>query len=404
MMYWVLHIIIIGGLGFLYQRKFGMHFSLVIYWTALVLKLSAGIILGFIFFEYYGIGDTISFHRQALDIADQPFNEYLATLFETSSYRNSLQPRVLFFTKLISIFLLISGGSYWITSLYLSLISFFASCYVVNVLSKIYPQFKWIYITSFLFIPTIVFWSSGVIKESITYSALIFLVVAFIKINKTNKLGLIEWLLSIIGLYIMWRVKHYLLITFLLFISFTWLIQLLKSSSNYTKWMTIPLLFVALIATQWVHPYLKIDRLPQTIYENNQAIISKTDVEDQLTIDIKTPTWSSVINEIPEAVRTGLFRPSLIDPTPIWGWIHRIENTVLILLMILSLLLLSKSKNDIDLAYVVAGLVSICLLATLLALTTPNFGTLVRYKTAFMPFLFLLSSILPFQYFTSKTS
>lgn len=403
-MMWTIHTALIGFIAIIAFNQFKQVIKPSIYWIALVLKLASGIILGWIFVAFYESGDTIHFFQEAKELASVPFNEYMEKLFEISSYQTTNQPRVVFFTKIISFLALITDGNYWISSLYLSLISFLSSCYFVTKLARLYPSLLKLSILCFLFIPTIIFWSSGILKDTLAYSAVLITVTTILSIYHSHIPSHSNKALTLVAIFILWRIKHYLLITLLLFAGVLFFLQLVKSKKTSTKWLAIAILGSSLIASQFIHPYLNLSRITETLYENNHAINLKTDQEDLLNILIEEPSWSSILREVPLALKTGLFRPSLFDKTSIWGMLHQVENTLLTVLAVLSILLIFKEKLKLDRTLIAASILSVLFLATLLALSTPNFGTLVRYKNAFMPFLFLVSSILPYRYFTSKAS
>ena len=129
MIYWIIHILIVGMISLLFYRQFHADFPGWVYWSSLLLKLAAGVVVGLIFFHHYEMGDTIVFFNNAVEISSLPLSDYLATLVSPSTYETTHQPRVLFFTKFLSFFTLITGNSYWLSSIYLSLISFFSTWY-----------------------------------------------------------------------------------------------------------------------------------------------------------------------------------------------------------------------------------------------------------------------------------
>lgn len=360
-----------------------------IYWLALALKLSAGIVLGLIFYQYYGSGDTITFFESAKNFNGNSLDD---------------QPRTQFFIYFIRPIVWFSGGSYWISSLYLSLISFVCTWYSVNILARLYPEIKSVIVLCFLFIPSIVFWSSGLIKDSLAFAVLSVAVTSAIKIYKTSRLTLLEIILLLASLLILLKIKHYLFITFLLFAGILISIMIFKKlNKRWSILLSLAILGLAMITTQFVHPYLEIDRIPWTLYENNQAILKKSNPEDRLNIEMEGDQWVDVFSNIPKAFHAGLMRPSILDKTSIWGWVHRVENFVLTALLMMSLILIMKSKSTIDPPLLIAAILCITMLAVMLPLSTPNFGTLVRYKNAYMPYLFLISSILPYRYLASQT-
>ncbi len=404
MIYWIVNIAIIAIAAGLYYKQYNHGLSVWIFGSALIMKLIAGMMVGWIFYNYYQSGDTILFFEESKKIASLPWSEYVETLRAPSTYLTSNRPRVLFFTKLLSFFTLITGGSYWLASLYLSLISFLASWFLVTTLIRITPANKNPVIFCFFFIPTIVFWSSGILKDSITFGALLYLVAISIKVYYSKKVPLLEWLIACVALFVLFRVKHYILISFIVFAGLVVFTKLIKETNLVRRITAFSIGILAIVATQFVHPYLRFDRLALTVYETNQAILEKSDPINRLNLEIEKPALESIAKHIPMAVQIGLFRPSVFDHSTIWGWLHRLENLLLLFLFALSIILYFKIKPKIEVPLILSAVVTIILLATMLALSTPNFGTLVRYKNAFLPFFFLLCSILPYQYFTSKST
>ncbi|NQZ78880.1 MAG: hypothetical protein HRT61_22605 [Ekhidna sp.] len=258
-------------------------------------------------------------------------------------------------------------------------------------------------IISLLFIPSIIFWSSGILKDTIASAALMVLVANFIMVYKQLKIDWKNILMIAVTGFVLIKIKHYLAIAAIFFAGI--LIAHMVFKRFKTKWgflLGIALLCTAMTATQLIHPYLNVERLPWVLYENNQAIISKTKDTSNTGILIEGNDWSSILSQIPKALLTGLFRPSINDSIPAYGVIHQIENMILGSLLIMSLIIALKKKIELDKPLLVASISAILLLAVLLSLSTPNFGSLVRYKNAYMPFLFIISSVLPFRYLTSK--
>ena len=386
-MYWAVHTIILIALSFLLWRFSKSNIPTPIFLTGLGLKLGAGIVLGLIFYKYYGSGDTIIFFEAA----------------RSSGSLNQLnQPRTEFFIYLITPLVKLSGGSYWISSLWLSFISFCGCWYLVNTLIHIHPKIKSLALGCFLFIPTVIFWSSGILKDTLAFSAIAVIVAVIHIIYHKKRVNILEILLLLVGGFILVKLKHYLFITILLYSGLMISFSIIKILNSKWKWaLVLTTILAMVVGSQIVHPYLKIDRLAWAIYENNKAITVLTESSKRLDLEIENGTWQSVINEIPTAIQIGLFRPSFFDQVPKWGLIHQVENFILTTLIVFSIILLFKTNNAIDKPTVISAVVCILLLAVMLPLSTPNFGTLVRYKNAYLPYLFLISSILPYRYLTS---
>lgn len=404
MILWSLHIIILGALAYLLIRFVKEELKIVVFFSALGIRLVTGIIAGLMFYSLYPGTDSVSFYETSMTVIDN-FSVWSIWSGDFDPGNYARQPRVIFFIQILSTLLFLSGGSYWIATLYFSFLSFVASIYFVIQFNRLFPELKPLAISCFLFLPSVLFWSSGILKDTVSFSAFIILIAQILKLYKGVRLNFLEMLIGILSLLILFKIKHYLLITALLFTGIILAIVWFKKLSGTIKWIAPIISILAFfLMTQFVHPYLTINRIPQTIYDNNTTITNNTSEEKKLGIVLENPDWVSVVKASPEALSTGLFRPNLFDKTPIWGLWHKIENFTLLSLVFLSLLIAIKNKPSVNWWLIVPSLLCILMLATLLAMTTPNLGTLVRYKNAFMPFFFLICSIWPYKYLTSKTS
>ncbi|MEO1254445.1 MAG: hypothetical protein AAFY41_06110 [Bacteroidota bacterium] len=240
-------------------------------------------------------------------------------------------------------------------------------------------------------------------KDTLTFSAVAIIIAILHKFYHTQKVNAFELLFLIASGFILLRLKHYLFITVIIYASVLLSIITAKKFANKWKWGAVCFLLIASFTIiQHVHPYLNVNRLAWVLYQNNKSIIQKSDPAKSLDLQIEDDSWSAVLKELPKAIHVGLFRPSFLDKVPPMGFIHQLENMIISTLIILSIILLLKEKHLLDKPLIISAISCILLLAALLPLSTPNFGTLVRYKNAYMPFLLLLSSILPYKYLFNK--
>jgi hypothetical protein len=368
-----------------------------IFWSSLLLKLGAGIILGIIYQSYYGTGDTLRFFELASDIADQPLAQHIKIIFSDHPITSN-EPRVDFFVRYLSLFARLTGGSYWLTSVYCSLVSFIASLYAVHYLIRLFAHLQAPIIVSFLFLPSVVFWTSGITKESMAYAALLLVVLFFIKfLNKETRL--IDLIVLLISSAVLWKVKHYLLISGILFGGGITAIVLSRNGSKLQLTLAFVVVLISFFLTQCIHPFLNYHRAPLTLFENNKNILDKTSPEKRLPIRMNQPTWSEVVRNLPIAAYYGLLKPNILDKTVWLGIIHRIENFILLALILQSLFTLFIAPYKVDIPFVLVSVGCILFLTTFLALSSPNFGSLVRYKSVVMPFYFLIVSVVPYMYF-----
>jgi len=99
-----------------------------------------------------------------------------------------------------------------------------------------------------------------------------------------------------------------------------------------------------------------------------------------------------MLRNAPLALFSGLFRPFFWEAQNAFQLLAAFENAVLFLLTIVSIKKLKNLWLSADRLLIFSALAYCILLGVFLALSTPNFGTLSRYRTCFLPFLFFLVS------------
>ena len=207
------------------------------FFPAVLLRLSAGIILGMIYFYYYGAGDSLVFDTAARGIInsnDFQVTEYLhflikgpsSTLIKSFPVLN--EPRSTFLIKIISFFYLTTGSNYWLTGLYFSLLSFIGSWKLLSTIIKYNPGMKWPALVGLLYTPAFVFWTSGVLKESIAWFCIALTVGFYLDFSNNRMISIGRSLMTLILIYILWQLKYYYAAVLILFLGPLWLYRFLQ--------------------------------------------------------------------------------------------------------------------------------------------------------------------------------
>lgn len=406
----------------------------------LCLKILAGIVVGLFFQRYYGYGgDSWNIHHSATELSQivwQNPRAYIRLLFFNEyyqlphlSYPNMWeQPRYLFVAKLISILSMFTKGSYWLTSFYLSLFSFFGLWQLANTLSKQFPATRWAAIAAFLLFPSVVFWSSGVQKESLALGVIGLIIHQFLQaLLPSQKLSTIFWakssLMWLVGIAWLWQLKFYYmggLIPVLLTIALVhWVIQkwwtsitpivrLRRSLLLYVVFLA-SLLFLASLS----HPKLHLSEFMHVLVLNHNASFNFSSPDDVIHYTRVgggyfniTSSPSSLLYNTPLAFFSGLLRPFIWEVNNKVKLLAGLENLwVMLLLVYAAFFVLRKQvrsyleQNTQIFILLVGTLTYITLLAILLALASPNLGSLSRYKVGFLPLMAYLLHIPLSQYF-----
>lgn len=370
--------------------------------SGLWLKILSGCAVGLLYMDHYGAGDTLHYFRDAATLADVARNDvssYLYILQSSTAVSLDLvlvEPRAFFLTKIASLFALISMNNYWVISAYLSALSFLGSWRFVIMLRKYIPQLYVPGLFSFVFFPSVVFWTSGLIKESISFGSLIFLASIFLQGWFEKRLPALLFVAGLFAAWILWSLKYYYLAIFgavaatslLQGFVFSPLFRIRKRRQEVFLWICTTLALMALAMT--IHPNFAPDRFMTVIVENHDAFLRYSENHDVIHFSSLSPTIFSMLQNAPLALTSSLFRPFIWEATNALQILAALENLVVLLLFISSLFNLKRVATYSSLTLVLGVATYVIVLGIFLALSTPNFGTLIRYRIGFYPFFLLI--------------
>jgi hypothetical protein len=405
-----LHLPVFFFLIYLLWRSAGNKTLRQFFWPALLLKLMAGVMLGWVYQRYLGAGDTWGFHTETLKVivaAKEHPGQYFRLLFFNElgqipigysrwpEYSNSF-----FFIKLLSLLYFMTGNSYWFSGFYLSLFSFWGSWYLVEKLNTNFPEYGTASVIAFLFFPSVFFWTSGVSKDSVLMGSLCLTAGLFLQLSLTRYSGKAIGGILLLGasMYLLWKIKFFLAAV-LLVLLFTWLLLqwltpkmkgLQPRRNQFLAWLM--LLLVGAFIASFAHPTFNLDFFAQHIVWNYKNIMALTDKANPLlTFPDLQPSLPSVLENAPSAILQMLFRPFLWEPAPLIYKVIALENLLLLLLVITTVFNQLRIKKVLPLpSFLAVLLVFFCISAVLVTLPTPNLGSLNRYRAPLLPFFVLI--------------
>lgn len=398
----MIHVGIIGILLFTMAVFWKANYPKWSFYLAFTLKALATIVTGIYYLQYEKSGDLIHYFTEAIRFNEaytSSIQQYIQALFTADISAADDNWHSVFFIKFIAPFALFTQGDFWITSLYMTLIAFGLTWRATVLISQAYQR-KWLVYIAFFIVPSTLVWSGGLFKESISNGCFFLLVTYMVHLSsRTGSSGFHpkDWLqtgILILCWLILIKIRFYLAGLSLIFIVLgSWLRWF--NGSTWIRWSTLLMfLLFGFFSMQLFHPYLRPDRLPLTFYENYLQIQAATDPEQAINYPNLAPNYSGLIITIPQASITGIFRPMIFET---WDWEYlpfQIEKLSFLLLFLISL----RSIPTIRLKSMeMIGIFILILLATSLAIASPNFGSLIRYQSVYTPFLFILVGFLPLQ-------
>lgn len=390
------------------------------YVSGLFSKILGVISFCLIYAYYYDGGDTFVYFNNANSLTnilfDNPsvFFSIMAGNFNADNFvvfsKYSWQlfywkdPQAFLVIRFITPFLFLGMKCYLLTSIVIAYITYSGVWRLYLLFVEHFPDMKKDMAIAILFMPSVCFWGSGILKDSITLSAASWLVYGFYHLFiKSSKKKILYFSIAIfISSYLILSIKPYIFfsIIFGLLIWLTFLkLKLIKS--NFHRVLIFPSIFIL----SW---FIGSGIITQTgslvggSYENVDKMVNKADASrkdllrsiqyGQNNFDIgyyDKNSFVSILGKVPQAIVAGLFRPFLWEVRNIVMLLSGLENLIITLFTIYiffrrwpPFLLNTLFDNPLILFSFVFSIV----FAFSIGFSTSNFGALVRYKIPLIPF------------------
>jgi hypothetical protein len=371
------------------------------YWPALLLKLISGLLIGGLYFYYYRSGDTTAYFYNGIQLANwakTDFLGYIDFLLTDNlphdvwlTLKGKRIAVVVYFSKFVSAFCLLTNNSYWVSALFFSFISFMGSWLLVQQKARFFQAYTVPGVVSFLFFPSVVFWAAGMLKESLAIGSLFFLSALFLRCW-FGGIRLLDGLSAILAFWIFWKLKYYVAAIFLVIVvtclAYKYvvipLVKIRNPKTQVALWFGI--LVVFLFSATFLRPNFNTDRLLTVIVTNYNILHKRSHPSNVIHYVNLEDNVGSVLKNIPSALVSAVFRPFLWEARTVFQFISALENTLLLLLFLLALKNIKHVLHSEHRILMVSLIVYVTLLGVFIALSTPNFGTLSRFRIGYLPY------------------
>lgn len=380
---------------------------------ALWLKILGALALGFIYQFYYNGGDTYNYHTFGSRVIWEAFTDDFTTGLKLLFAEPGLHPEVypysqripfyydeksFFIVRIAAFFDLLTFSTYSSTALFFAIFGFAGAWAFFITFYKQFPHLhKWIAIST-LFIPSVIFWGSGILKDTITLSALGLLTFTIHRVLLEKKPRVSAITLLLFSVWIIVEVKMYIILCFLP-AAFFWVYakQLFTTGSFAARVVLAPLLIPFVI----VGAYFGVAKISEADEKYSLDKIAKTaqitaydirfwtgrDAGSGYTLGELDGTFTGMLALAPKAVNVSLFRPYLWEVRNPLMFLSALESFLFLLTTIFLLLrypmAFIKAFSDPNILF--------CFIFSLVfafgvGVSTFNFGTLARYKIPLLPF------------------
>src|SRR5690606_30639556 len=145
---------------------------------------------------------------------------------------------------------------------------------------------------------------------------------------------------------------------------------------------------VLFVVVSQTHPNFYLSRFVSVISENHDKIVASSPAENVIHYNNLHNSWTSLATNSPLALFSGLFRPLIFEAHSVASAVYALENLFLLVVFV-AWLIRPRWNRDAHLL-LLAAIVSCIILCVFLSLSTPNFGTLSRYRIGFIAVFVML--------------
>lgn len=389
------------------------------FFPALTVKVIGALALGLIYQFYYNGGDTYNFHSFGSRIIWNAFSEdpiaairmIVAPPEFPELYKYSSQ--VIFYTDPSSMMIvriaaaldLLTFSSYSGTAILFAFFSFLGLWFLFRTFYEMYPHLKTRIAICILFIPSVVFWGSGILKDTVVIGALGFLTYFVKKTFIDKRPSFIGTVFLVLASVVIFSVKKYVLLCYLPAI-FLWIylanLRMIRSMMTRILLAPVVLIFAAVSGYYAINkvgeddPRYALDKISQTAQVTAYDIryLTGRDAGSGYTLGELDGSFQSMIALFPQAVNVSLFRPYLWEARNPLMFMSSIEASILLVITFV----LFATKPMRSFRALADPNILFCLLFSItfafaVGVSTFNFGTLTRYRIPLLPF-YLLALVL----------
>ena len=309
--------------------------------------------------------------------------------------------------RIVCFLVLISFRSILVANIVMAWLSFIGVWKLYKVFISEFPDLKKEMAIATLFIPSVFFWGSGILKDTITFSMIGFYVHSFYFIFVKRKFSPGRVFLLVSSSYLILAIKPYIILA-LVVSSLVWLaiMYLQKIRGEIARTAVAP--FFIIVSAFLGYTFLNSLGNQLGVYSIDKvlerAVITQRDLKAEYyrgnSFDIGEfdATFSSMLGKAPIAIASALYRPTLLEARNPVMFISALENFVL---LIFSIRVLLRTRVIGFFRYFAKHhMLTFCLVFSLffsfsVGISTSNFGSLVRYRIPILPFfvggLFIIS-------------
>lgn len=381
----------------------------------LTVKIIGAISVGLIYQFYYGGGDTFTYFHLGSKYIWEAFKDSPVLAFklifagkeyseDTFQYASKIYTygdlSSYFVVRVAGVLDLLTLHTYSATAILFAVISFSGLWALYQVFYRMFPTLHLEFAVAILFVPSVFFWGSGILKDTITIGALGWATYGIYNLFFGKRHMIISLLILLFSLYTIYTIKIYIILCFLPAIILWISSKKLSNVKNvFIKIFLSPIIlsiaafvgYYTILKVGEENPRYDIENLAETARITAEWIHYVSEREGGSAYSLGDFDYSpaGMISKFPQAVWVCLYRPHLWEVNNVVMLLSALESFVLLLFTIyvfykvgvLKVFQLISSRPILIFCFMFS-----IVFAFAVGISTYNFGSLVRYKIPLYPF------------------
>ncbi|HBK88143.1 MAG: hypothetical protein U0289_12440 [Cyclobacteriaceae bacterium] len=394
---------------------------------ALTVRVFGALALGVVYQFYYDGGDTYNYHTGGSRIIWEAFmKDPLAgmqlifqpvtnnqNLYEyTSRIYFARDPNSYFVIRIAALFDIFTFSSYSGTAILFSVVGFVGAWLFFITFYRQFSEAHRGLAFATLFIPSVFFWGSGVMKDTIVLAGVGVATFSIYKIFIEKQRQVLYTFLLFVSLFLIYSIRIFVLQAFVpAILVWLFLIRMQSIRMVLVRILMVPFVAVAL----GVSVYYSVQQLGQSSKYSLDNIVKTAAVTaydigyftgrnagSGYSVEVTEWTPLGMLQAAPAAINVSLFRPYLWEVRNPLMLISALESTFILVFTVIILLRgFGRLSSALTSYNVVFCLVFALIFSFAAGISTFNFGTLTRYRIVALPF-YVVALVLLEYYSSSK--
>jgi len=398
---------------------------------ALFVKFIGTILFCCVYIYHYKGGDAIAYFRSSHVLGDLLFKEpatlvkilftgdvSFTDLTKFDSHKGTLlytdDKYSFFFVRLITPLNILSFGNFLTCSILLAAVAFTGSWKLYTVFCNEFPHLTKPLAMAIFFFPSVLFWGSGLLKDTVTISAVGWFIYALYTILNTKR-AVYGFVCLLISALILLFIKPYILYGLIgagaIWITAYYLKKIPLTIERYFYAPVIVALFV-FISAFLVYGLAK--EQGRFSVDKAQRVVATKQANTRAASSFYTPAIGNSIASVTKwifvNINVTLFRPYYWEAKNFMMKCASLENLFLmgfLIWLLIKFRIVFLFKHIFSSPLLIFSFFFVIILSLIVGFSTDNFGTLDRFRVPVLPFYlvlcFILRSYVPLRKFNSSS-